>query len=89
MTECGGGGLIAKSFLTLVTSWTVAYQAPLSMAFSRQEYWGELPFPSAGDLPNPEIEPGSPALQADFLPTELQGKPMAEFISCQIGLLNN
>ena len=59
-----------------MTSWTVAYQAPLSMAFSRQEYWGELPFPSAGDLPNPEIEPGSPALQADFLPTELPEKPL-------------
>ena len=46
------------------------------MAFSRQEYWSGLPFPSAGDLPNPEIEPGSPALQADFLPTELPEKPL-------------
>ena len=45
-----------------VTPWTVAYQAPLSMGFSRQEYWSGLPFPSPGNLPDPEIEPGSPAL---------------------------
>ena len=44
------------------TPWTVAYQVPLSMGFSRQEYWSGLPFPSPGDLPNPGIEPGSPAL---------------------------
>ena len=49
------------------TPWTVAYQAPRSMGFSRQEYWSGLPFPSPGDLPNPEIEPGSPALQTDTL----------------------
>ena len=42
--------------------WTVAYQVPLSMGFSRQEYWSGLPFPSPGDLPNRGIEPGSPAL---------------------------
>ena len=47
------------------TPWTVAHQAPLSMEFSRQEYWSGLPFPSPGDLPDPGIEPGSPALQAD------------------------
>ena len=46
-----------------VTSWTVAYQAPLSMGFSRQDYWSGLPIPSPGDLPNPEIKPKSPALQ--------------------------
>ena len=57
-----------------VTPWTVACLAPLSMKFSRQEYWSGLPFPSAGDLPNPDIEPGSPALQADSLPTEPLGK---------------
>ena len=57
--------------LLFVTSWTVACQAPLSMGFSRQEHWSGLPFPSPGDLPNPEIEPGSPELQADSLPTEL------------------
>ena len=50
------------------TPWTVAYQAPQSMEFSRQEYWSGLPFPTPGDLPNPGIEPGSPALQTDALP---------------------
>jgi len=49
------------------TPWTVAYQVPLSMGFSRQECWSGLPFPSPGDLPNPGIEPRSPALQADAL----------------------
>ena len=48
-----------------VTPWTVAHQAPLSMGFSKQEYWSGLPFPSAGDLPHPGIGPGPPALQAD------------------------
>ena len=56
------------------TPWTVAYQAPLSMGFSRQEYWSGLPFPSPGDLPNPGIESGSPALQADTLTSEPPGK---------------
>ena len=50
------------------------------MGFSRQEYWGGLPFSSPGYLPNPGIEPRSPALQADFLPTELQGKPHCLYI---------
>ena len=49
------------------TPWTIAYQAPLSMGFSRREYWNGLPFPSPGDLPDPGIEPESPVLQADFL----------------------
>ena len=53
-----------------VTPWTVAQQAPLSMEFSRQEYWSELPFPSPGDLPNPGTEPRSPALQAVSSPSE-------------------
>ena len=53
----------------------VAHQAPLSMGFSRQEYWSRLPFPSPGDLPNPGIEPGSPALQTDLLPAGPPGKP--------------
>ena len=56
------------------TPWTVAYKAPLSMEFSRKEYWSGLPFPSPGDLPNPGIEPKSPALQADALPSEPPGK---------------
>ena len=53
---------------------TVAYQAPPSMGFSRQEYWSELPFPSPGDLPDPGIEPRSPALEADALTAEPPGK---------------
>ena len=53
-----------------VTLWTLAHQAPISMKFSKQEYWKEQPFPSPGDLPDPEIEPRSPALQADSLPSE-------------------
>ena len=57
-----------------VTPWTVAYQASLSMGFSRQEYWSELPFPSPGDLPDPGIEPGSPASEADALTSEPSGK---------------
>ena len=55
------------------TPWTVAYKALPSMGFSRQEYWSGLPFPSPGDLPDPGIEPGSPALQADALPSEPPG----------------
>ena len=58
------------------TPWTVAHQAPLSMGFSRQEYWNGLPFPSSGDLPNPGIEPRSPALQVDALTSERPGKPI-------------
>ena len=55
--------------------WTAACPAPLSMEFSRQEYWSGLPFPSPEDLPNPGIKPKSPTLQADSLPPEPQGKP--------------
>ena len=57
------------------TPWTVAYQVPPSMGFSRQEYWSGVPFPSPGDLPNPGIKPGSPAFQADALTSEPPGKP--------------
>ena len=57
------------------TPWTVAYQAPPSMGFSRQEYWSGLPFPSPRDLPNPGIEPRSPEFQADDLTSEPPGKP--------------
>ena len=53
------------------TPWTAAHQVPLPMGFPRQECWSGLPFPSPGDLPNTGIEPRSPALQADSLPTEL------------------
>ena len=55
-----------------VTPWTVAYQAP-NMGFSRQEYWSGLPFPSPGDLPDPGVEPSSPALWTDALPPEPPG----------------
>ena len=58
-----------------MTPWTVACQAPLFMEFFGLEHWSGLPFPSPGDLPHPEIEPRSPALQAESLPTELGGKP--------------
>ena len=55
------------------TPWTIAHQAPLSVEFCRQEYWSGLPFPSPGDLPNPGIKPGSPALQVDSSPSEPPG----------------
>ena len=58
------------------TPWTITYQAPLCMGFSRQEYWSGLPFPSPGNLSNTGIEPGSPTLQADALPSEPPGKPV-------------
>ena len=61
--------LVAKLCLTLATPWTVVRQAPLSMEFSRQEYWGGLSFPSPGEFPDPGIEHSSPELQADSLPT--------------------
>ena len=70
----GVGGLVSKSCPTLAIPWTVDCQAPLSMGFSRQDYWCGLPFPSPGDLLNPGMEPGSPALQADSLLSELLGK---------------
>ena len=63
--------LATKLYPTPATPWSIACQAPLSMKFSRQEYWSGLPFPSPGDLPDPGIEPRSPALQADSLLTEL------------------
>ena len=68
----------AMAFLVVMygcENWTIAYQALPSMGFSRQECWSELPFPFPGDLPDPGIEPGSPALRADALPSEPAGKP--------------
>ena len=59
-----------------LTPWTVARQASLSMGFFKQEYWSGLPCPPPGDLPDSEIESRSPALQADSLPSEPQGKPI-------------
>ena len=66
-----------------VTPWTVDYQAPPSMGFSRQEYWSGLPFSSPGDLTNPGIEPRSPALEADALTCEPPGKPLN---ACQLDI---
>ena len=74
LTVLSGGGLVTKLCLTLVTPWTVASEVPLSMGFSRQKYWSGLPFPSPGNLLDPGIEPESPALQVDSLPTELWRK---------------
>ena len=76
----GGGGLVSKSCLTLVIPWTVAYQAPLSMGCSKQEYWSGLPFPSPKDVPDPGIEPGSPALQGDSLLSE---PPKCHTLNCK------
>ena len=66
---------VAQSCPTLCDPMDLAYQASLSTGFSRQEYWSGLPFPSPGDLPSPGIEPGSPALLTDALPSEPPGKP--------------
>ena len=73
--SCHPMKLLSRVWL-FATPWTVAYQAPPSMGFSRQEYWSGLPFPSPGDLPNPGIKPGSPALQADALNSEPLGKAL-------------
>ena len=69
-TESKSRSVVSNS----ATLWTVACQAPLSMEFSKQKYWSGLTFPSPGDLPNPGIEPASPALQADSLPSQPPGK---------------
>ena len=63
--------------------WTVAHQAPLSMGFSRQEYWSRLPCPPPEDLPNPGIKPRSPSLQEDSLPSEPPGKPRLKMLVAQ------
>ena len=69
-------GLRFSRVRLFVTPWTVADQAPQSTEFSRQEYWNGLPFPPPGDLPDPGVEPGSPTMQADALPSEPPGKPL-------------
>ena len=66
--------LVTKLCLTLfATPWTTAHQAPLFMGFPKQEYWNGLPFPFPGDIPDPGIQPVSPALQVDSLPLNHQG----------------
>ena len=72
---------VAQLCLTLCSPMKHSPQAPLFMGFSRQECWSGLPFPSPGDLPNPEIEPGSPTLQADSLLSELSGKLLLLLLS--------
>ena len=67
-----------------VTLWTVALKAPLSMGFSRQDYWSGLPFSTPGDLPNPGIEPASPALAGRFFTTKSPGKPFPLLINDSI-----
>ena len=62
-----------------VTPWTVAYQAPPSMGFSRQEYWSRLLFPSREDLPDPGIKPQSPTLHVDDLPSEPPGESVVMY----------
>ena len=73
VAECRGAVLVAQSYLTL-QPWTVAPLAPLSIEFSRQQYWSGYPRPSPGDLPDAGIEPMSPALQVNCLPSELPAK---------------
>ena len=70
-----GGALVTQLCLTLVTPWTVACQALWSMGFSRQEYWSGLIFPSPGDLPDPGIKSGFPALQSGLYPLSHQRNP--------------
>ena len=80
---CSSSLIWARLF---ATPWTVAHQPPLSMEFSRQEYWSGLPCPTPGNLPNLGTEPGSPALQADSLPIELWGKTIT-FLVCEMSTL--
>ena len=72
----------------LATPRTTAYQAPLSMGFSKQEYWSGVPLPSPGDLPDPGIKPESPTLQADALPSEPPGKPWSQYSDSKGSELN-
>ena len=70
-----GDGLVTKSCPTIAIPWTVVRQAPLSVEFSRPEYWSGWAFPSPGDLSNPGVEPRYTTLQANSLPAEPAGKP--------------
>ena len=75
---------VAQSYLTLCNSMDCSRQAPLSMGFSRQEYWSGLPFAPPGDLPDPRMEPGSPAMAGGFFTTESSGRPrkIKKYIEC-------
>ena len=76
-SSCNKHAFMLSHVRLFATPWTVAHQAPLSMEFSRREYWSGWPFPSPGDLPDPGIENRSPELQADSLLSEPPGKPKA------------
>ena len=76
--DAAGVGLVTKSCLTLVTPWTVARQAPLSVGFPRQRYQSELPFPPPEDLSDLGIEPVSAALQADYFQLSHLGRIYSE-----------
>ena len=80
----GGGGSVAKSCPILANPWTIAHQAPLSMRFSRQEYWSGLPFPTQWNLLNPGIELTCPALTGGFFNTE----PLGKILYCLLGVGN-
>ena len=78
--EAASATVLSRSVLAdSATPWIVACQTPLFMGFSRQEYWSGLPCHPPGDPPNPAVEPRSPALQADSLPSEPPGKPSQRF----------
>ena len=84
--------LVTRHVWYFVTPWTVAHEVPLSMEYSRQEYWSGLPFPSQGGLPYPGIKPGSPAMQADSLPSEpaefkSKNLLMNEILKIPVGML--
>ena len=74
--------MLSHSVCLFVTLGIIAHQAPLSMDFSKQEYWSGLPFPSPGDLPDPGIEPVSPALAGRFFTTAVPGKPQRMHKMC-------
>ena len=74
---CGSAGAVLSDS---AAAWTAAHQAPPSTGRSRQEYWSGLLFPSPGDLPDPGIEPRSPALRADALPSEPPGETPVETV---------
>ena len=76
-TDLGASSAVCSVMSDSVTPWTAAHQAPLSVGFSRQEYWNGLPSPSPGDFPNPGIEPVPPALAGGFPTTEPSGKPQS------------
>ena len=75
--------LVTESCLSLCNPWTVAHQAPLSVEFSRQEYWSGLLFPSPGDLPDPGIEPASPVLAGGFFTSEPPRKTPSDLLLLQ------